>query len=188
MGGRAFNRFCKALGYRLDDHSFSSCKECKKISAKKHRMSADAKVKRKIYTSSIKFKEAHKLYRSTERAKILNKQAMNKRGFTNAEKALQVAKLKSLGHYSRNRLNSYIRLGHYPHATLFSCVDCGSPAKQFDHRDYFRPFHVSPVCVKCNANRGGGLSSDIVATKQVVDFVKKSSGCPLLLTDYLNAY
>ena len=33
------------------------------------------------------------------------------------------------------------------------CVDCGAPARHYDHRDYNKPDVVEPVCKKCNANR-----------------------------------
>jgi len=34
------------------------------------------------------------------------------------------------------------------------CVDCGKPAKCYDHRDYFKPLDVEPVCISCNRFRG----------------------------------
>lgn len=34
------------------------------------------------------------------------------------------------------------------------CVDCGKPAKHYDHRDYNKPYEVEPVCVSCNIRRG----------------------------------
>jgi len=34
------------------------------------------------------------------------------------------------------------------------CVDCGEPAEMHDHRNYYKPFEVDPVCRKCNAQRG----------------------------------
>lgn len=37
-----------------------------------------------------------------------------------------------------------------------ACVDCGSPADRYDHRDYTKPLAVEPVCVKCNGRRGPG--------------------------------
>jgi len=33
------------------------------------------------------------------------------------------------------------------------CVDCGAPARHYDHRDYNKPDVVEPVCKRCNANR-----------------------------------
>lgn len=34
------------------------------------------------------------------------------------------------------------------------CVDCGSVAKVYEHRDYNKPLDVVPVCHSCNAKRG----------------------------------
>lgn len=34
------------------------------------------------------------------------------------------------------------------------CVDCGKPARSYDHRDYAKPLEVEPVCTKCNHQRG----------------------------------
>ena len=38
--------------------------------------------------------------------------------------------------------------------TPTACVDCGRPARHYDHRDYDKPLEVEPVCVKCNQLRG----------------------------------
>jgi hypothetical protein len=37
------------------------------------------------------------------------------------------------------------------------CVDCGAPAKHYDHRDYNKPLSVEAVCQKCNVKRGPGI-------------------------------
>ena len=34
------------------------------------------------------------------------------------------------------------------------CVDCGEPAEMYDHRNYYKPLEVEPVCRKCNGQRG----------------------------------
>ena len=34
------------------------------------------------------------------------------------------------------------------------CVDCGKPARNYDHRDYRKPLDVEPVCMSCNKQRG----------------------------------
>ena len=34
------------------------------------------------------------------------------------------------------------------------CVDCGEPAKHYDHRDYTKQLDVEPVCIACNYGRG----------------------------------
>lgn len=38
------------------------------------------------------------------------------------------------------------------------CVDCGAPARHYDHRDYRFALFVQPVCRSCNKLRGPGLS------------------------------
>lgn len=34
------------------------------------------------------------------------------------------------------------------------CVDCGKRAQIYEHRSYFRPLDVVPVCRRCNHKRG----------------------------------
>lgn len=34
------------------------------------------------------------------------------------------------------------------------CVDCGEPAKYYDHRSIIKPLDVEPVCHGCNVRRG----------------------------------
>jgi len=38
-----------------------------------------------------------------------------------------------------------------------SCVDCGKPARDYEHRDYNYPLQVEPVCRGCNRRRGPGI-------------------------------
>lgn len=47
-----------------------------------------------------------------------------------------------------------IREGRMKKASEFACVDCGKPARDYDHRDYARPLDVQPVCRSCNRKRG----------------------------------
>jgi hypothetical protein len=37
------------------------------------------------------------------------------------------------------------------------CVDCGAPARHYDHRDYNKPTEVEPVCYQCNHRRGPAI-------------------------------
>jgi len=51
------------------------------------------------------------------------------------------------------------RLGRNANACLEKheipkCVDCGEEAESYDHRDYFEPLKVEPVCIRCNTLRG----------------------------------
>lgn len=47
-----------------------------------------------------------------------------------------------------------VKRGELQSATAFACVDCGKPAKCYDHRDYSKPLDVEPVCHSCNHKRG----------------------------------
>ena len=46
-----------------------------------------------------------------------------------------------------------IRLGFLPPASACRCVDCGTQATDYEHRDYNKPLEVEPVCRKCNFAR-----------------------------------
>lgn len=49
-----------------------------------------------------------------------------------------------------------IKEGKLRPAKEFACVDCGIPAREYDHRDYSQPLQVEPVCARCNCKRGPG--------------------------------
>lgn len=49
---------------------------------------------------------------------------------------------------------SAIKKGNLPKPTVLLCVDCGSDAHEYDHRDYTQPLKVDAVCRKCNRKRG----------------------------------
>lgn len=51
-----------------------------------------------------------------------------------------------------------IKAGRLPAANTQSCVDCGGPAKHYDHRDYNKPLDVVPVCPRCNKLRGPAIA------------------------------
>ena len=38
-----------------------------------------------------------------------------------------------------------------------ACVDCGEPATAYEHRNYYHPLSVDPVCTGCNIRRGPGF-------------------------------
>lgn len=63
------------------------------------------------------------------------------RAMTNANMAIRMA----------------VQRGRLPPARTKSCVDCGSQALDWDHRDYSRPLDVQPVCRSCNQRRGPAL-------------------------------
>ena len=47
------------------------------------------------------------------------------------------------------------------------CVDCGSPAEIYEHRDYNRPLDVQPVCRSCNSRRGPAIDIAHLVTPRV---------------------
>jgi hypothetical protein len=56
-----------------------------------------------------------------------------------------------------HKVQAAIRKGLLPRITKETkCVDCGCAAYGYDHRDYYKPLEVEPVCRKCNAKRGPG--------------------------------
>ena len=51
-----------------------------------------------------------------------------------------------------------LRNGSLPRITAETkCVDCGSQATGYDHRDYNKPLDVEPVCQRCNVRRGPAI-------------------------------
>lgn len=53
-----------------------------------------------------------------------------------------------------------IKAGDLPAANTLTCVDCGTQARDYDHRDYSRPLDVQPVCRSCNKKRGPAKQVD----------------------------
>ena len=58
---------------------------------------------------------------------------------------------------SYKKVRNAIMAGKLPSLAHQMCVDCGKPAKCYDHRDYNQPLKVEPVCTSCNKKRGYGL-------------------------------
>lgn len=54
-----------------------------------------------------------------------------------------------------------IRRGELPKVSTLSCVDCGKPATDYDHRDYNKPLDVQPVCRSCNKLRGPAIHVEV---------------------------
>jgi hypothetical protein len=51
-------------------------------------------------------------------------------------------------------VSAAVRKGVLARAATLACVDCGKPARHYDHRDYSQPLKVEPVCRSCNIKRG----------------------------------
>lgn len=50
-----------------------------------------------------------------------------------------------------------VKRGLLPEAETCKCLDCGAQAEQYDHRNYYHPLAVDPVCRRCNLKRGPGF-------------------------------
>ena len=55
---------------------------------------------------------------------------------------------------ARSLVNLAVRAGDLPSPKTLTCIDCSKPAKVYDHRDYYKPLIVVPVCHSCNKRRG----------------------------------
>lgn len=56
-------------------------------------------------------------------------------------------------------VNKAVKNGILAPVKMLVCVDCGSQAQCYDHRDYNKPLEVVPVCRKCNFRRGSAIAS-----------------------------
>lgn len=60
-------------------------------------------------------------------------------------------------HNAHKYVRKAIKDGYLARVSELLCVDCGAPAKVYDHRDYNRPLDVEPVCNGCNIKRGPAI-------------------------------
>lgn len=67
------------------------------------------------------------------------------------------SRIVSGGQLASSRVAGAINKGLLKPATAFQCVDCGTQAREYDHRDYNFPLSVSPVCRSCNLKRGKAI-------------------------------
>lgn len=74
-----------------------------------------------------------------------------------------VTALRGPAHFA---VNLAIKLGQLPKLDgTTACVDCGQPAKVYDHREYAKPLEVVPLCRSCNFRRG--------PAKELIPHIKK---------------
>jgi hypothetical protein len=57
-----------------------------------------------------------------------------------------------------NAVSKAVRNGILAPVKTLICVDCGSQAQCYDHRDYNKPLEVVPVCRKFNFRRGSAIA------------------------------
>jgi hypothetical protein len=65
----------------------------------------------------------------------------------------------SLQHQAHKAVANAIRTGALKAPTEFACADCGAPAIEYEHRDYYKPLDVEPVCRGCNLRRGPAVGA-----------------------------
>lgn len=65
----------------------------------------------------------------------------------------------SEGRKALSRVGYAVAQGLLPRAKTCICVDCGSRATEYEHRDYTKPLDIEPVCRSCNHKRGIALDS-----------------------------
>ena len=62
----------------------------------------------------------------------------------------------TLRHRAHWAVSNAVKKGFLKPAQDFRCMDCGSAAVCYEHRNYYKPLDVDPVCKKCDINRGMG--------------------------------
>lgn len=72
-------------------------------------------------------------------------------------------------------ITAAVKAGTMKRAKEFDCVDCGEPARCYDHRDYERTFDVQPVCDKCNSRRGHAVWHEHYRDRSEVSWQEKAA-------------
>lgn len=66
--------------------------------------------------------------------------------------------VRTARNYAVGVVAAAIRRGELAVVTTLTCADCGQPAQAYDHRDYSKPLEVTPVCIRCNFDRGPAVT------------------------------
>lgn len=65
---------------------------------------------------------------------------------------------RTLGQRAGVLVKNEIKYGRIPKLDgTIKCVDCGEIATCYDHRNYYKPLDVEPVCKSCNNLRGPAI-------------------------------
>lgn len=78
-----------------------------------------------------------------------------------AKEYLERKKKKPFQLWAMWKIKLEVKMGRMPKVTTLLCVDCGKPAKCYDHRDYLKPLDVEPVCISCNKLRGAAMNASL---------------------------
>jgi hypothetical protein len=73
---------------------------------------------------------------------------------TNAKRCIRCSDaIEKIRENAGRQVREAVRLGELLRQRDCICVDCGKQAQAYDHRDYFQPMVVEPVCNGCNFRR-----------------------------------
>ena len=65
---------------------------------------------------------------------------------------------RALRKWANMVLNICVNNGLLQHWRGQPCADCAAPAYGYEHRDYFKPLDVVPICLRCNNLRGMSIN------------------------------
>ena len=81
---------------------------------------------------------------------------------------------RRLGQKAGSLVKNEIKYGRTPALDgTIKCVDCGEIATCYDHRNYYKPLDVEPVCYSCNQQRGTGKNRENLAKAKEILWNKK---------------
>ena len=91
----------------------------------------------------------------------------------------EIHALRKIQALATTAVNKAVKLGHLPHPSTLSCVDCGTTEKRmvYDHRDYSKPLEVAAVCNQCNLLRGPALGHKTFKSERA-KLSRRSKGLP----------
>lgn len=103
--------------------------------------------------------------------KVVNRSIPAKRCFPCADKKERESiaswqRKHPLAVKARSAVACAIKKGDLRPAKECKCVDCGRQAEVYDHRNYYKPLAVVPVCKRCNRQRGAATPYKREALKQ----------------------
>lgn len=92
----------------------------------------------------------------------LLRELWDKQGYPRPGCERGIARRLAWASYAASVLRKEIRKGNMLKAKDIglACVDCGSAAEVWEHRDYTKPLDVDPCCISCNLRRGKAYIPD----------------------------
>lgn len=132
-------------------HNTRYCSSCRPPYVRKREKPVDEQGNHVCETCRKPFNYAHPLTRFCfDCGKQRSKDCLKRR--------LEQRPIEGYGQQMAHRFVSLaVAQGFLPPVDTCKCVDCGSKAQAYDHRDYNRPLDVDPVCDSCNSRRGAAI-------------------------------